>query len=281
LDLIGTIETMVDEGLLGVGNGNALISKINNAIKSLDKGNTNAVSGQLGAFINEVEAFVDNGKFTEEQGQTLITVAENGIILSDGSFIDPRDGYEYPVVLIGEQLWVAENLKTTKYNDGTAIPLVTDLTAWSNLTTGAYCNYNNDVNTATTYDRLYNWYTVVDSRNLCPTGWHVPTHSEWTELTVYLAANGHSGTEGTALKATNGWQSGGNGTDDYGFTALPGGARNEDGSFEYIGSHGVWWTSSEYSAPHAYSWYLRYHHSGVTWNSWYKEQGLSVRCLRD
>ena len=155
------------------------------------------------------------------------------------------DGYDYAVVEIGDQCWFAENLRTTVYADGSAIPEETDNTAWAGLSTGARCDYDNDASNVATYGRLYNWYAATDAAELCPTGWHVPTDDEWTALETYLGANGHSGTEGAALKATSGWESGGNGTDDFGFSALPGGYRGyDDGYFYDAGSYGNWWSSS-------------------------------------
>ncbi|MCH1574902.1 MAG: fibrobacter succinogenes major paralogous domain-containing protein, partial [Flavobacteriales bacterium] len=133
------------------------------------------------------------------------------------------DGYSYGAVEIGDQCWFSENLRTTVYADGTAIPEVTDGTAWSGLSTGARCDYGNDASNVATYGRLYNWYSATVAAGLCPTGWHVPTDDEWTALVTYLGANGHSGAEGTALKSTSGWSGSGNGTDDFGFSALPGG----------------------------------------------------------
>ena len=147
------------------------------------------------------------------------------------------DGYDYAVVEIGDQCWFAENLRTTVYADGSAIPEETDNTAWVGLSTGARCDYDNDASNVATYGRLYNWYAATDAAELCPTGWHVPTDDEWTALETYLGANGHSGTEGAALKATSGWASGANGTDDFGFSALPGGSRYDtDGDFTMPGT---------------------------------------------
>ena len=131
----------------------------------------------------------------------------------------------YGVVEIGDQCWFAENLRTTVYADGSAIPEVTDNTAWSGLSTGARCDYDNDASNVATYGRMYNWYAASDAAELCPTGWHVPTDEEWTALETYVGANGHSGAEGAALKSTSGWNNSGNGTDDFGFSALPGGYR--------------------------------------------------------
>jgi uncharacterized protein (TIGR02145 family) len=172
---------------------------------------------------------------------------------------------------------MVENLRTTKYSDGTIIPNVTDDTEWSNLSTGAWCHYDNDSSQyEPMYGKLYNWYAVSDSRNVCPTGWHVPTDAEWDLLTDYLAANGHSGTEGTALKSTSGWNSGGNGTDDYGWLGLPGGFRNNAGGFDRIGSYGFWW-----GANFGWTRNLDSFNDSVSRFGSAKTYGFSVRCLRD
>ena len=126
------------------------------------------------------------------------------------------DGNDYKTVTIGTQVWMVENLKTTKYNDGTAIPNITDNTSWAALTTGAYCDNINTPSISTTYGRLYNWYAVDNNagtkvasnggKNVCPTGWHVPSDAEWTTLTTYL---GGESVAGGKLKetGTTHWQS--------------------------------------------------------------------------
>ena len=108
------------------------------------------------------------------------------------------DGYTYSVVEIDDQCWFAENLRSTVYADGTSIPLVTDDGTWGGLSSGARCDYDNDAGNVYTYGRLYNWYAVDDSRGLCPSGWHVPTDGEWTELKDYITSQGFSVTSGTA-----------------------------------------------------------------------------------
>ena len=175
---------------------------------------------------------------------------------------------------------MVENLRTTKYSDGTVIPNVTDDTQWNSLITGGWCHYDNDNQYDTIYGKLYNWYAVETSK-LCPTGWHVPTDSEWTVLTDYLTANGHNGTEGTALKSTSGWDSGGNGTDDYGFLGLPGGGRGGSGYFFNIGSSGDWWSPSQSSTDNAWNRYLSSLNDNVYRSYDNKRNGFSVRCLRD
>ena len=203
-----------------------------------------------------------------------------------GEGVTDIDGNVYQSVIIGTQEWMSENLRTTKYSDGTAIPNVTDNDEWSNLSTGAWSHYDNDSSQYdATYGKLYNWYATSDSRNLCPTGWHVSTDFDWGVLTDYLGANGHNGTEGTALKATSGWNEYNgqriNGTDDYGWNGLPGGRRKVDGSFYIRGYTGHWWSSSETYGSLAHPFNLNFNYGTVSKSGYYKEFGFSVRCLRD
>ena len=209
----------------------------------------------------------------KDEGNTS-TNSNNPIVATDA------DGNVYTSVTIGSQEWMVENLRTTKYSDGTAIPNVSGKTDWENLSTGAWSHYDNDSQYEATYGKLYNWY-AVNTIKLCPTGWHVPTDSEWTVLTDYLTANGHNGTEGTALKATSGWWGSGNGTDDYGWLGLPGGYRNYGGNFSFIGTNGHWWSSSQYNTNDAWSRNLSHNGDNVHRDGYDKEFGFSVRCLRD
>lgn len=105
---------------------------------------------------------------------------------NNGSTVKDIDGNVYHTIVIGTQTWMLENLKTTKYSNGDPIPNITDSLTWVSLETGAYCNYNNDENNSVIYGRLYNWYSVNDSRKLAPVGWHVPNDSEWRTLTDFL-----------------------------------------------------------------------------------------------
>ena len=192
------------------------------------------------------------------------------------------DGNVYHTVTIGTQTWMVENLRTTKYNDGTAIPNVTDGTVWGNLTTPGVCTYNNTGNadTINTYGRLYNWYTV-NTGKLAPTGWHVPTDAEFTTLTTYL---GGEGVAGGKLKetGTTHWNSPNTGADNTsGFTALPGGGRYNDGTFFIIGYDGTWWSSSESNSNYAWFRNLHYFNSYVYSSYDYESCGYSVRCVRD
>lgn len=193
--------------------------------------------------------------------------------------VTDHDGNVYNTVKIGTQVWMAENLKTTKYNDNTAIPLVTDNSEWRSLTTPAYCWYDNDISNKTTYGALYNWYTV-NTGKLCPTGWHVPSDEEWTILTNYLGsmAGGRMKETGTTH-----WRSpNSDAPNDSKFTALPAGWRLLGGTFLSIGDFGYWWSATESANDNAYIRSMYSSDGGVKNSSTSsKMNGLSVRCLRD
>jgi uncharacterized protein (TIGR02145 family) len=200
--------------------------------------------------------------------------------LTYGSVTD-IDGNLYKTIVIGTQAWMAENLKTIKYNDGAAIPLVKDNTAWSNLTTPGYCWYNHDeVTYKATYGALYNWYTV-NTGKLCPTGWHVPTDAEWTKLTDYLGGESIAGGKLKEIGTTH-WLSPNTGaTNETGFTALPGGSRYLSGLFYLIGNYDLLWSSLEVNTGNAWYRYMYNDNSGVGRLDYNKNNGISVRCLRD
>ena len=210
----------------------------------------------------------------------------------NGNTVTDIDGNVYSTVTIGTQVWMQENLKVSKYRDGSAIPNKISNTDWYNATSGAFTIYNNDTINNTLFGKLYNWYAVADPRGLCPSGWHVPTNSEWYTLENYLDptvndsnATGYVGTDlGGKLKAVSSlWTNPNTGaTNSSGFTALPGGNRNYGGSFLDIRNSGYWWSSTQVSS--SYSWF-RYLNSGgansVRGNSFGGTDGFSVRCLKD
>ena len=191
------------------------------------------------------------------------------------------DGNEYNTLTIGTQVWMAENLKTTRYRDGNNIPNVPGYSPWAALTTGAYCNYNNDANNVAIYGRLYNWYAVYDSHNIAPTGWHVSTDAEWTILTTYLG--GESGAGGKLKEiGTTHWSGPNTGAANiYGFSALPGGYRSGNGEYFDIGNYGLWWSSTEYLAANAWYRSIYYYGSYVSRTYVNKKIGYSVRCVKD
>jgi uncharacterized protein (TIGR02145 family) len=201
------------------------------------------------------------------------------------NFVDctDADSNHYAVVQIGTQVWMAENLKATKYRDASSIPNVSDGTQWISLTTGAYCNYNNIPAEGDTYGRLYNWYAVTDSHNMCPVGWHVPSDSEWTILTDYF---GGTSVAGGKMKenCTTLWSSPNTGaTNENGFSALPGGGRHSsDSMFFSVGVVGCWWPSDMYGGDYAL---VRCLYCDVDNISRIygicNRYGVSVRCVKD
>jgi uncharacterized protein (TIGR02145 family) len=193
------------------------------------------------------------------------------------------DGNIYKTIIIGTQTWMAENLKTTKYRNGNLIgttsPYNKDISGETDPKyQWAFGGYESNV---AIYGRLYSWYAVKDSRNVCPTGWHIPSNDEWAILTIYL---GGGNVAGGKLKetGTTHWLSPNNGaTNENGFTALPGGDRYIN-KFEYIGESGLWWTSE--SASYTTYSAMRMTNKGTTvdGNYWFfMGGGCSVRCLRD
>jgi len=199
------------------------------------------------------------------------------------------DGYAYNTVIIGTQEWMAENLKTTKYNDGTAIPFVN--TDWSTQTVGSYYYYNNDISNRNTYGALYNWYAVDNNdatkvasnggKNICPVGWHVPTVAEWITLIDYL---GGLSLAGEKLKETGTihWISNSAATNINGFTALPGGSRSWDGAFKGdIGRYGYWWSTSPADSDAANYLVIYSHLSEAQTGDAIKTFGYSVRCVKN
>ncbi len=204
--------------------------------------------------------------------------------ISFGSVTD-IDGNEYKTVQIGNQTWTAENLKTNKLNDGTDIPNVTVNDEWINKNTPAYSWYDNDpeVN-KNILGALYNWY-AVNSCKLCPAGWHVPTDDEWFVLRDFIAADGYTNSKvAHAMKATNGWKEGENGTNQYGFSALPGGIRySRNGLFRDIGEsgNGYWWSATAESNEYSIGRYIQFGGKILYSFSFDPKHGASVRCVKN
>ena len=186
-------------------------------------------------------------------------------------------GHTYPVVAIGDQCWFAENLRTEHYANGDAIPGELSNGEWSNTTEGAQAVYNTDASNLADYGRLYNWYAVDDGRGLCPTGWHVPTDGEYTELTDFL---GGSSIAGTQMKSSPSDNPAWDGTNTSGFSALAGGTRNSNGNFLNEGLNGDFWSSSPFGAN---AWLRRLNSGNAEVYRYNGEQraGFSVRCVRD
>ncbi len=191
------------------------------------------------------------------------------------------DGNVYNTVTIGTQVWMKENLKVTHYRNGDTIPNIADSSQWVNLTTGALCDYNNVANNSLVYGKLYNYYAIADLRNVCPTGWHVPTYAEWETLKSFL---GVDSIVGGKLKETGTvhWTSPNTGADNSsGFTALPSGCRFYYGSFYYIGGGAFWWAYYQNYTYDAPFWFIYSNSSYLTHTSELGSSGFSIRCVKD
>jgi uncharacterized protein (TIGR02145 family) len=181
-------------------------------------------------------------------------------------------------IKIGDQTWTTKNLDVSAYKNGDAIPQVKDQEEWTNLTTGAWCYYENKGENGTTYGKLYNWHAVNDPRGLAPKGYHIPTDAEWTILNEGLGVADEAGTK---MKSTSGWNEDGNGNNTSGFAGLPGACRDGNGSFYDVGSYGYWWSSSENNTSYAWCRYLTNNNGSVSRANSRKRDGFSVRCMRD
>ena len=246
-------------------------------------------------------------RFLQFSIATLVVLFFGCTSSSDGNIINSNSNTKRPInpitaleIQIGSQIWSAKNLNVSKYSDGTPIPQVTDPTQWENLTTGAWCYYNNTTSNGTTYGKLYNWYAVAGIYNsasatnsalrkkLAPIGWHIPTDAECSSLINFLDPNSDGGnnfpnTAGGKMKVigTSFWQvPNAEATNTSGFTGLPGGWRN--GVFRFIGLHGYWWSLSEELST-AGGWFCALNYDNGSVNAYIGEKwlGFSVRCVKD
>lgn len=238
-------------------------------------------------------------KATAGNYSTIVTDVPTADKTTDFSFVDctDADGNNYTAVSIGTQIWMVENLKSSKYRDGSSISNITDNTAWGALTTGAWCDYNNAAANENKYGKLYNWYALSDSRNIAPTGWHVASDAEWTTLLAYATTHfGSSLYTGKALAATTDWATYSDVTvawnnqfignklsinNSSGFSALPGGYRASNVSFGSLGLFGYWWSSTVFNTTKAWYFGMAYGGIDVSKISGNKSIGYSVRCVRD
>jgi uncharacterized protein (TIGR02145 family) len=199
------------------------------------------------------------------------------------------DGNLYDVVTIGTQTWMAENLRVTRYSNGEPIPNVSDAAEWSNLTTGARCDYDNDPGKVTTYGRLYNWEAVNDARNIAPSGWHVPYDEDWKQLEMCLGISqsevdqlGWRGTDvGSKMKKAETELWGSDATNESGFSALPAGYRTSTGAFDNMDLSAYFWSCSLDYWGNAWYRTLNYFDSGVGRLGDDRHFGFSVRCVKD
>jgi uncharacterized protein (TIGR02145 family) len=233
---------------------------------------TSQITGLLPNTTYYARAYATNSNGTGYGGIMSFTTLD-GVV--DG------DGNGYNIITIGSQTWMAENLKTTKFNEGTSIPLVTETTSWANLTSPGFCWYDNDEEAnKNKYGAIYNWY-AVNTLNMCPTGWHVPTDAEWATLINFL---GGATVAGGKLKETGTlhWEHPNTGaTNEFNFTALPAGYRNINGIFSNLIKNGYWWSSSEAGALGGWARSVSHQNAFVTRGDDNRTTGFSVRCVKD
>jgi uncharacterized protein (TIGR02145 family) len=223
----------------------------------------------------------------------VLTVSSYSQIPGNG--VTDIDGDQYNSVIIGTQEWQKENLNVSKYSDGTPIPQVTNASNWASLSTGAWCYYNNDPANGAIYGKLYNWYAVAGihdaasltnpdlRKKLAPTGWHIPTDTEWTTIKDLL---GGTNIEGDKMKEVGNshWNGNLNATNSSGFTGLPGGYQHYDGftgQFYRIRNNGYWWSSSEINLSNVWSVSLDRDNSILSMDNSLKRDGFSVRLIND
>lgn len=195
-----------------------------------------------------------------------------------GTFKDPRDGITYKTIKIGTQIWMAENLITSKFRNGDAVPEAKKDEEWV-VKKAAWCYYDNDPKNGVKFGKLYNWHAMMDPRGLAPEGWHMPSAEEWETLATFL---GGIEPAGTKMKSKSGWNENGNGSNDSGFSGLPGSLRYDDGQFNDIGRMGYWWSTTP-NAMRTLSYTLNLSNSYMGWGQGHANEtyGFAIRCIKD
>ncbi|MBS3740895.1 MAG: fibrobacter succinogenes major paralogous domain-containing protein [Candidatus Cloacimonetes bacterium] len=247
--------------------------------------------------INNTDNFVSRTTLTDFTHESAITSTNLFYTITATRYgtVTDIDCNEYGTIIIGDQEWMAENLKVTHYRNGDAIPNVTNNSTWAGLSSGAYCYYNNNSANGDTYGALYNWFAVNDSRGLAPEGWHVPTDDEIKQLEMYLGLS-QSQANNTSWRGTNegsklagGYELWHNGSlrdnpefDTSGFSFFPGGYRYyNDGSFNYsMTYYGYLWASTEYNSLNGWYRLLYSNNTKVYRHFYFKQNGFSVRCVK-
>jgi uncharacterized protein (TIGR02145 family) len=213
----------------------------------------------------------------------LFCFALFAVLTDSAQTVTDIDGNVYPTVIIGNQEWMAENLRVTHYQNGDSIPLVIGSAAWSALATDAQCYYNGTFTNVAVYGRLYNWYVVNDSRQVAPAGWHVPTDAEWYQLANFL---GDSATSGAYLKQAGNlrWNAPNTGaTNSSGFTALPSGYRDPGSSYGHLNLYNNFWTTTVNSTTPTLVYHrgMAYNHTEVLRYLRTKNHGFAIRCVKN
>lgn len=214
------------------------------------------------------------------------------IVSNPGAGMTDNDGIDNRTIVLGNgQEWMAENLGSAHYRNGDIIQNVMGYSEWGNFASGAWAHYSNNADHDLIYGKLYNWYAVEDPRQLCPLGWHVPTHDDWTELITYLDLEALESDHGTqSITAGGMMKSAGTAhwttsyvtdTDPIGFSALPGGARHPNtGGFDGMGNTADWWSSTADDNVAFYCQVTAFD-ARVNTGRFNKRMGASVRCIKD
>jgi uncharacterized protein (TIGR02145 family) len=223
-----------------------------------------------------VRAYATNSAGTGYGNSRSFVTLEAAVTVTD------IDGNVYQTVKIGNQRWMAENLKVTHYRNGDPISNITDNGAWTGLSTGAYACYDNDTLRTDTYGLLYNWQAVDDSRNIAPEGWHVPAAAEWDTLLVHLGGAGFAGGKMKEAGMEHWLDPNLGATNSSGFTALPGGFRSwNSGLFSTLGITAWFWTTTDYEPGVAWNYDLHNTDATCSRDGNHQRCGMSVRCVQD
>lgn len=255
------------------------------------------LSGSKGSILPALAALASLNMLSCQKGNDAAAPSQTVYIYVDSTQLPANavadvDGNVYSTVTIGSQRWMAENLRTNHYTNGDLVPYRPDNTEWAGLPTGAWTNYDTDAAYDGQYGKLYNWYTVVDPRNVCPSGWHVPSDSDWMELESSLGLpltdldlygdRGSVVNVGGQLKSTAFWSSPNTGANDSsGFSGYPGGTRLAQGTFNSVSTMAIWWSASEHDTTVAWLRELLTSSAGVSRLYHFKTQGCSIRCVED
>lgn len=190
-------------------------------------------------------------------------------------------GKSYKETKIGKQIWMVENLNIDKFQNGDIIPQAKSKEEWEKAALNqkpVWCYYDYDLSNKDTYGKLYNWYAIVDSRNLAPKGWEIPSYHNWSQLIEYL---GGENIAGSKMKSRNVWIENSKALDESKFSAYPSGVCNHDGTFDLINNLGFWWSSTEFNHENAWVIYLSSKSNNATMHYYPKSLGLSVRCIKN